>query len=67
MEKVLNMSLRANIPAPVFQRSTHQQLGKTYLAALSVAVPGKGIPVWGYTPSNVTPKLWVMIVKNSAP
>lgn len=54
MEKALNMSLKADVSTPVFQRSTYQQLGKTYLAALSVSVRGKGIPVWGYTPSNVT-------------
>lgn len=32
----------------------YMYLGKAYLAALSNALRGKGIPIWGYTPSNIT-------------
>jgi len=34
----------------------YKQLGKAYLAALSNSKRGKGIPIWGYIPSHVTPE-----------
>ncbi len=33
---------------------SYANLGKVYLAALSNAERGKGIPIWGYSPSGVT-------------
>jgi tetratricopeptide (TPR) repeat protein len=32
------------------------RLGKLYFAALSNAIRGKGIPIWGHSPSRVTPE-----------
>ncbi len=54
MENALKMSLKAD--AAKLGRQywlTYVQLGKIYLAALSVYVRGKGIPILGYFPSNV--------------
>lgn len=57
MENALKMSLKADASKLGFQySSTYKELGKTYLAALSVSIRGKGIPIWGYIPSNVTAK-----------
>ncbi len=53
LENVLKMSLRADTSNWWFN---NQQLGKTYLAALSVSIRGKGIPIWGWEPSNVAPE-----------
>lgn len=54
MENALRMGLKADASKLGFQYwSTYLQLGKTYLAALSVSMRGKGIPIWGYAPSNV--------------
>jgi hypothetical protein len=36
--------------------STYRELGKTYLSALSASIRGKGILVWGYIQSVVTPE-----------
>lgn len=54
MENALKMSLKADAAKLGRQYSlTYVQLGKIYLAALSVSVRGKGIPILGYFPSNV--------------
>ncbi len=55
MENGLKMSLQADAAKLGFQySSTYEELGKIYLAALSVSLRGKGIPILGYIPSNVT-------------
>lgn len=54
LENALKMSLKADAAKLGRQYSiTYMQLGKIYLAALSVSVRGKGIPILGYIPSNV--------------
>jgi tetratricopeptide (TPR) repeat protein len=54
MENALKMQLK--IKGGPYS-STYRELGKTYLAALSVSVRGKGIPILGYVPSNVTAEI----------
>lgn len=55
VENALKMQLKVAATKLGFQYwSSYQELGKTYLAAVSVSVRGKGIPIWGYAPSNVT-------------
>jgi len=51
MENALKMQLK--IKGGPYS-STYKELGKTYLAVLSVSLRGKGIPILGYEPSNVT-------------
>jgi hypothetical protein len=54
-ENALKMSLKADSIKLGTQYSvTYMILGKIYLAALSVSIRGKGIPILGYEPSNVT-------------
>ncbi|MDO9334497.1 MAG: hypothetical protein Q7T57_08265 [Dehalococcoidales bacterium] len=52
MEKALKMSLKIDAARPY--SITYMQLGNLYLAALSVSVRGKGVPILYNFPSNVT-------------
>lgn len=54
LENALKKSLQTDASELGFQYSiNYKALGKTYLAALANSIRGEGIPIWGYTPSNV--------------
>jgi hypothetical protein len=59
-EQALNTSsqlARAKDPAIATAGwNAQKDLGKLYFAALSNSTRGKGTPVWGYTPSTITPE-----------
>ena len=56
MENALLKSIgpeTTNGPLDMFDRNSHMYLGKAYLAAVSNAVRGRGLPIWGSSPSAV--------------
>ena len=58
MEQALKRSLKVEYSKQGNQYpNDYIALGKLYLTALSIAVRGKGVPVWGHTRGDVTPEI----------
>lgn len=52
--KEMESALVREVESSSGPRYSHMYLGKAYLAAMSNTMRGKGLPIWGFSPSAVT-------------